>query len=47
MERITDYDYCIYYTHGKANVVADALSHKSNYSNHMAYKSQPPQNDLT
>jgi hypothetical protein len=47
METITDYDYGISYTPRKANVMVDALSHKSYCNNHMAYKAQPLQDDLT
>ena len=47
METISDYDYGISYTIGKANVMADALSRKSYYNNHLAYKAQPLQDDLT
>ena len=47
METISDYDYGNSYTPGKANDMADALSHKSYWNNPMAYKSQPMPNDLT
>ena len=46
METITDHDYGISYTPGKATVVADALSRKSYCNNPMAYKAQPMQDDL-
>ena len=47
VETITDYDYGISYTLGKDNVMADALSRKSYCNNHMTYKTQPLQDDLT
>ena len=47
METITDYDYGISYSPGKATVMAYALSRKSNCNNPMAYKAQPLQDDLT
>ena len=47
METIIDYDYGISYTPGKAIVMADALSRNSYCNNHMAYKAQPLQDDLT
>ena len=45
METITDYDYGISYTLGKANIMADALSRKSNCNNPMACKAQPLHDD--
>jgi hypothetical protein len=41
MEAITDYDCGISYTPGKANVMADALSHKSYCNNLMVQRAQP------
>jgi hypothetical protein len=41
METITDYDLGISYTPGKANVMADALSHKSYCDNLMVKQAQP------
>ena len=47
METITDYDYGISYTLGKANVMADALCRKSFCNNHTTYKAQPLHDDLS
>ena len=41
LETITDYDCGISYTPGKANVMADALSHKSYCNNLMVQRAQP------
>ena len=41
METITDYDFGITYTPGKANVMADALSRKSYCNNLMVQRAQP------
>ena len=41
MEAIADYNCGIYYTPGKANIMADALSRKSYCNNHMVHKAQP------
>ena len=41
VELISDYDLGITYTPGKANVMADALSHKSYCNNMMLQQSQP------
>ena len=41
VELISDYDLGITYTQGKANVMADALSRKSNCNNLMLQQSQP------
>ena len=35
-----------FYTPGKANIIANALSRKSYCNNHMAYKARPLQDDL-
>ena len=47
MEAITDYNYGISYTHGKANDMPDALSRKFYCNNPMAYKAQPMDDNLT
>jgi hypothetical protein len=41
MEAILDYDLGIFYTPGKANVMADALSHKSYCNNLLVQQHQP------
>jgi hypothetical protein len=41
LELIKDYDLNIHYHPGKANIVADALSHKHYYNNLMVQKEQP------
>jgi hypothetical protein len=41
VEAITDYDCGISYTPGKANVMADAMSHKSYCNNYKVRKAQP------
>ena len=41
LELIKDYNLNIQYHPGKANVVADALSHKSYYNNLMVQEEQP------
>ena len=46
MQTITDYDYGISYTPGKAIVMADALSRKFYCNSHMASKAQSLQDDL-
>ena len=47
METIIGYDYGISYTPSNTNVMADALCRKSSCNNHIAYKAQPLQDDLT
>ena len=46
MKTISDRDYGISYTPGKAIVMADALSRKFYCNNHMAYKAQSLQDHL-